>query len=291
MLRNQLIYSQKECVSENKYLYNGKELQDELGWETYDYGARFMDPQIGRFTTIDPLAENTPDYTPYNYVRNNPILKIDPNGEWDVTVHLYNKRATYGYGVAIVTDRKGNEVYRFNVRAEGSAGRDWRNTDADTPLGVYDIPNKNMWKPTNSEDRLSYGPNDRLLMDGESGDIITSGRSEIRIHGGRQEVYDETTGKWEPVDNPKLSKTRGCLRAYDTDMAEFKNAIDNLMGNDPEEFGGKVTIKNDLKQKKEWRGVPYKSNVTKTTYHAPGEDASDEEKQNWNSLVNSILNR
>jgi len=97
-------------------------------------------------------------------------------------------------------------------------------------------------------------------MDGESGDIITSGRSEIRIHGGRQEVYNETTGKWEPVDNPKLSKTRGCLRAYDTDMAEFKNAIDNLMGNDPEEFGGKVTIKNDLKQKKEWRGVPYKSN-------------------------------
>jgi hypothetical protein len=38
---------------------------------------------------------------------------------WDVTVHVYNNRAEYGYGIAIVTDEDGNEVYRFNVRAGG----------------------------------------------------------------------------------------------------------------------------------------------------------------------------
>jgi RHS repeat-associated protein len=53
----------------------------ELG--LYDYGFRFYDPQIGRFTTNDPLAEKHFDYTPYNYVGNNPIKRIDLLGlDW-----------------------------------------------------------------------------------------------------------------------------------------------------------------------------------------------------------------
>ena len=52
----------------------------------YDYGARFYDPQIGRFTTIDPLIEDHHDYTPYAYVYNNPISLIDPDGS--DTIHI-----------------------------------------------------------------------------------------------------------------------------------------------------------------------------------------------------------
>ncbi|WP_299361215.1 RHS repeat-associated core domain-containing protein [Winogradskyella sp.] len=246
---NNIMSANANSVAE-KFGFGNKEFNDELGLDMYDYGARMLDPAIARWFNIDAKAELYFNSTPYNYVRNSPIMRIDPNGNWDITVHVAKNREENGYGVAVVTNRHGKEIYRFKVRVEGTGGRDRMKTNADTPLGSYDIPNKNMWikASASGEKRKSYGPNDRLILSPLSGEIKDSGRTLIRVHGGRQEVYNKATGLWEKVKNPKLIKTHGCLRCSDNDVLTLKTLVERLMGDDPDEYGGVLKVIDDLDQ-------------------------------------------
>jgi RHS repeat-associated protein len=63
-----------------KYKYNGKELQDELGLDWYDLGARNLGSDIGRFYNVDPLTEDYNFQSPYTFANNNPVALIDVNG-------------------------------------------------------------------------------------------------------------------------------------------------------------------------------------------------------------------
>jgi len=69
-------------TKDNRYFYNGKEEQPMPG-KWLDYGARFYDAQLGRWHSIDPLAEAFISFTPYHYVRNNPVKLYDINGMGD----------------------------------------------------------------------------------------------------------------------------------------------------------------------------------------------------------------
>jgi RHS repeat-associated protein len=81
-------------VPDQRYRYNGKELNEDLG--LYDYGARWYDPAIGRWGQVDPSGEQYLSHSPYNYTLNNPIIYIDPDGrkvEYGDNVSKADKKA------------------------------------------------------------------------------------------------------------------------------------------------------------------------------------------------------
>jgi RHS repeat-associated protein len=111
----------------NKLLYNGKELQDDelagvsLDW--YDYGARMYDAQIGRWHVPDMLAEEAPEWSPFRYGFNNPVIFTDPTGMFEDWYENENNKMVHNENIKSQEDLdlagikgtyKGEEGYGIN---------------------------------------------------------------------------------------------------------------------------------------------------------------------------------
>lgn len=108
-------YNNVKIGIENKYKYNGKELQDELGLNMYDYGFRNYDPALGRWMNIDPLAEVSRRWSPYTYAYDNPVLLIDVDGLYVDTSWIYRKNKDGNYA-------NKNLVEAFEIFAKSKDG-------------------------------------------------------------------------------------------------------------------------------------------------------------------------
>ena len=134
-----------EGAYKETHLYSGKEF-DKAG--LYNFGARYYDPSIGRFLSIDPAggkAENPQSWNRYAYCYNNPYRFVDRNGEWAKDVH-YEKTLTWarsaGFnssqskaialacndvdspssGISFLPGKFGDQSYHFNTNGDNVYG-------------------------------------------------------------------------------------------------------------------------------------------------------------------------
>jgi RHS repeat-associated protein len=78
-----------------RYSFNGMETDDEVKGEgnSYDFGARIMDPRIGRWLSCDRFAGKAAELTPFRFAGNVPIVYIDPDGNFEIKYTVYKDRS------------------------------------------------------------------------------------------------------------------------------------------------------------------------------------------------------
>ncbi|MBA5630381.1 DUF6443 domain-containing protein [Moheibacter lacus] len=195
------------------YKYNGKEYQDELGLGLYDYGWRNYDPALGRWMNIDPLAEKYASSNPYNYVLNNPINYVDPDGRYvkisynaetgelsieDMDNHKKGLQTVYvsakGYNVNGIRDKKGNLIANQVLVIKGVFSG-----------GISD-----------SEGNINQG-------DENGTDHATRGEKQVPIPNGDYDILDNKGGKnstWfrlDPQDSYRYDDTHQGVKGKDGD--------------------------------------------------------------------------
>ena len=107
----------KNTYSKLDYRFNGKELDPETG--NYYYGARYYDPKISVWLSVDPLAHKMPNWSPYSFSFNNPIKFVDPDGRIPIPLILGAIGAAYEYSSQVYSNYQsgysGSDAWYGNV--------------------------------------------------------------------------------------------------------------------------------------------------------------------------------
>ncbi|MFY0254669.1 RHS repeat-associated core domain-containing protein [Chitinophaga sp. 30R24] len=166
-----------------RYGFNGKENDNEVKGEgnQQDYGMRVYDPRIGRFFSVDPLANKYPTQSTYSFAANNPIMLVDVNGmgPGDPLKHTVAKGESLAdvskkYGVSVEDISKMNNIKDGNLVVGQVLNVNPEANFSQNPRGGYQNPNNAVGVETPYNDIANVGLN-YVAGTGAENTIITGG--------------------------------------------------------------------------------------------------------------------
>lgn len=123
-----------------KELQEGEFLQQGVSFDLEDFGARMYDPVVARWWSVDPLASNAPNWSPYRAFFNNPLLFTDPDGQFEGD--YYNENGDWigndgiDDGKVYHADKNGNVSFGEGILIE-SRFTEWNYEIKDPKLQEY----------------------------------------------------------------------------------------------------------------------------------------------------------
>ncbi len=101
-----VLYGRNWSSEAYRYGFNGKEKEEDIASNDYDFGARIYDGRLGRWWSVDPLITLQASWSSYKAFYNNPTLNIDRDGRTEYQINITKNEKTGECLVTIVTSEK-----------------------------------------------------------------------------------------------------------------------------------------------------------------------------------------
>ena len=234
--------SQINGVVNNYKQYQDQEFTEDLGLNVHEWKYRFSDPAIGRFWSIDPLADDYRYQSPYNFSENRVIEGVELEGLEYVSVHHIMNGNThirttstdyYRMTDKEINDRNGTPAGAYNAASYGSEGKGVKHI-------YHDIQNNSI------SERWDNRRVDFASSAGNHG--LYSGAGSITKYGGSKDYnfnyqpvdWSDAIAKRHDKDYEDATKSGGAYAGYIDDTRTYQADVDMLGRLDTFMNGGQV---------------------------------------------------
>lgn len=205
----------KAGTPDYRYGFNGKENDDDVkngeGMQQ-DYGMRIYDPRLGRFLSVDPIAKEYPELTPYQFASNTPIWAIDLDGLEKYVTHFFKEGKDGKLSlnkpdkIEILNNTSTPEFHRLQVNKGSVKLTNGKNFDINR---TYTLNSEVTLKGRNEAGNLKSAPPIRSLSDDDLGRILAYSQvvfsKETEVRGFKDAMawvlgtYGSTAARYESV--------------------------------------------------------------------------------------------